>query len=109
MGNDISNLDDDDEEDEDDGHDNDPLNDGKSKGQSTLRRDSIASDSSSLQEKKLQNQFSFVERATQTMNNSHKVWHIEALAKHREKMFFGPALVTIKDTKYMLLPSCNTI
>jgi hypothetical protein len=45
----------------------------QSKGQSNLRRDSIASDSSSLQDKKLQNQFSFVERATQTMNNSHKV------------------------------------
>jgi hypothetical protein len=37
------------------------------------RKDSLGSDTSSTNEKKLQNQFSFVERATQTMNNALKV------------------------------------
>ena len=36
----------------------------------------MASDTSSNAEKKLQNQFSFVERATQTMNNGLKVCKI---------------------------------
>ena len=39
-----------------------------------VRKDSLASDTSSNADKKLQNQFSFVERATQTMNNSLKVF-----------------------------------
>ena len=38
-----------------------------------MRKDSLGSDTSSNADKKLQNQFSFVERATQTMNNSLKV------------------------------------
>ena len=37
------------------------------------RKDSLASEASSSGDKKLQNQFSFVERATQTMNNAFKV------------------------------------
>ena len=39
----------------------------------TKRKDSMASDTSEAGDKKLQNQFSFVERATQTMNNALKV------------------------------------
>ena len=41
-----------------------------------VRKDSLASDTSSNADKKLQNQFSFVERATQTMNNSLKVFFL---------------------------------
>ena len=59
-------MDDDDDEDDDDDAK------GDEEGKVEKRRDSVASEASSVQDKKLQNQFSFVERATQTMNNAFK-------------------------------------
>jgi len=54
-----------------------PQNFCQGKGSKDLRRDSIGSDTSSMQEKKLQNQFSFLERATQTMNSSSRVQNFQ--------------------------------
>ena len=67
--------DDDDDEDADDDDDLDSKK-GKKKGKKmddSRRRDSNASDKSEEGETKRTNQFSFVERATQTMNNALKV------------------------------------
>ena len=56
-----------------------------------LRKDSLASDASDDGDKKLQNQFSFVERATQTMNNQMKVllsFKIELVLFWHRNFFF---------------------
>ncbi len=58
------------------GDDDDTTVDGQKRRASSAfggkRKDSVASDDGDTGEKKLQNQFSFVERATQTMNNAMK-------------------------------------
>ena len=61
-----------DSDDEDDEEDDEKGADGDKAKSDGNRRDSIASEASEAEEKKLQNQFSFVERATQTMNNALK-------------------------------------
>ena len=74
--------DDDDDEDADDDDDLDSKK-GKKKGKKmddSRRRDSNASDKSEEGETKRTNQFSFVERATQTMNNALKVESMETSA-----------------------------
>ena len=74
--------DDDDDEDADDDDDLDSKK-GKKKGKKmddSRRRDSNASDKSEEGETKRTNQFSFVERATQTMNNALKVDSMETSA-----------------------------
>ena len=74
--------DDDDDEDADDDDDLDSKK-GKKKGKKmddSRRRDSNASDKSEEGETKRTNQFSFVERATQTMNNALKVESMETWA-----------------------------
>ena len=71
----ISGDDDDDDEDLDDDDDLETRK-GKKKGKKmddSKRRDSNASDKSEEGDTKRTNQFSFVERATQTMNNALKV------------------------------------
>ena len=51
---------------------------GKEKGKSKGRRGDSDDEEDAAGERKLQNQFSFVERATQTMNNAMKVGKISA-------------------------------
>ena len=46
---------------------------GKERGKSKGRRGDSDDEEDAAHERKLQNQFSFVERATQTMNNAMKV------------------------------------
>ena len=67
--------DDDDEDVDDDEDDEVESKKGKKKGKKVdeKRRDSNASDKSEEGDSKRTNQFSFVERATQTMNNALKV------------------------------------
>ena len=74
----FSNRKGDDDDDDEDAEDDDDLDSkkGKKKGKKmddSRRRDSNASDKSEEGETKRTNQFSFVERATQTMNNALKV------------------------------------
>ena len=62
-----------------------------------MRKDSLGSDTSSNADKKLQNQFSFVERATQTMNNSLKVQKNIILKVMRSKQSFtGEKLLIVQ-------------
>ena len=72
--------DDDDEDADDDEDDEVESKKGKKKGKKMdeKRRDSNASDKSEEGDSKRTNQFSFVERATQTMNNALKVEKINA-------------------------------
>ena len=77
--------DDDDEDAEDEDEDESEVKKGKKKGKKmdeSKRRDSNASDKSEEGDSKRTNQFSFVERATQTMNNALKVNINQMLPKH---------------------------